>query len=233
METATRLFRTKSYEALGIQQIALEVNLTKPTIYYYFRSKRGLLEAILKDYATGFLDQQRAASVYEGDVKGTMERVARGVQEFYLKHKDFYYLYRSMGAMAEETGILSDVWVGDSILSKPRLECIPLLGAIAGRTRRVKLGVACMATIVQRNPVVFGLQWASLDVLSEGRTLLAACMGYPPIGCWMVMSWPPRRTVRLTSLAFIKRRSAFMPFLSLLSATPLTAVITSPDCRPS
>jgi alkanesulfonate monooxygenase SsuD/methylene tetrahydromethanopterin reductase-like flavin-dependent oxidoreductase (luciferase family) len=36
-----------------------------------------------------------------------------------------------------------------------------------------------MATIVQRNPVVFGLQWASLDVLSEGRTLLAACMGYP------------------------------------------------------
>jgi alkanesulfonate monooxygenase SsuD/methylene tetrahydromethanopterin reductase-like flavin-dependent oxidoreductase (luciferase family) len=36
-----------------------------------------------------------------------------------------------------------------------------------------------MATIAQRNPVLFGLQWASLDVISEGRTLLAACMGYP------------------------------------------------------
>jgi alkanesulfonate monooxygenase SsuD/methylene tetrahydromethanopterin reductase-like flavin-dependent oxidoreductase (luciferase family) len=80
---------------------------------------------------------------------------------------------------AEESGVLDSVWVGDSILSKPRLECLPLLGAIAARTSRVKLGVACMATIVQRNPVVFGLQWASLDVLSEGRTLLAACMGYP------------------------------------------------------
>jgi alkanesulfonate monooxygenase SsuD/methylene tetrahydromethanopterin reductase-like flavin-dependent oxidoreductase (luciferase family) len=84
-----------------------------------------------------------------------------------------------MAVKAEETGVLTDVWVGDSILSKPRLECIPLLGAIAGRTSRVKLGVACMATIVQRNPVVFGLQWASLDVLSEGRALLVACMGYP------------------------------------------------------
>lgn len=84
-----------------------------------------------------------------------------------------------MAVKAEETGILTDVWAGDSILSKPRLECIPLLGAIAGRTSRVKLGVACMATIVQRNPVVFGLQWASLDVISQGRTLLVACMGYP------------------------------------------------------
>lgn len=84
-----------------------------------------------------------------------------------------------MAVKAEETEVLTDVWVGDSILSKPRVECIPLLGAIAGRTTRVKLGVACMATIVQRNPVVFGLQWASLDVISEGRTLLVACMGYP------------------------------------------------------
>ncbi len=84
-----------------------------------------------------------------------------------------------MAVKAEETDILTDVWVGDSIISKPRLECIPLLGAIAGRTSRVKLGVACMATIVQRNPVVFGLQWASLDVVSGGRAILVACMGYP------------------------------------------------------
>jgi alkanesulfonate monooxygenase SsuD/methylene tetrahydromethanopterin reductase-like flavin-dependent oxidoreductase (luciferase family) len=59
------------------------------------------------------------------------------------------------------------------------LECIPLLGAIAAHTSRVKLGVACMATIAQRNPVLLALQWASLDVLSRGRTWLAACMGYP------------------------------------------------------
>jgi alkanesulfonate monooxygenase SsuD/methylene tetrahydromethanopterin reductase-like flavin-dependent oxidoreductase (luciferase family) len=84
-----------------------------------------------------------------------------------------------MAAHAEKTGAIDAIWVGDSILSKPRLECIPLLGAIAARTERVKLGVACMATIAQRNPVLLALQWASLDSLSNGRTWLAACMGYP------------------------------------------------------
>ena len=84
-----------------------------------------------------------------------------------------------MAARAERSGLIDAVWVGDSILSKPRLECIPLLGAIAAHTSRVKLGVACMATIAQRNPVLLALQWASLDVLSGGRTWLAACMGYP------------------------------------------------------
>src|SRR5438094_7257840 len=84
-----------------------------------------------------------------------------------------------MAVQAENTGAIDAVWVGDSILSKPRLECIPLLGAIAAHTSRMKLGVACMATIAQRNPVLLALQWASLDVLSGGRTWLAACMGYP------------------------------------------------------
>jgi alkanesulfonate monooxygenase SsuD/methylene tetrahydromethanopterin reductase-like flavin-dependent oxidoreductase (luciferase family) len=84
-----------------------------------------------------------------------------------------------MAVKAEGTGAIDAIWVGDSILSKPRLECIPLLGAIAAQTSRVRLGVACMATIAQRNPVLLALQWASLDVLSGGRTWMAACMGYP------------------------------------------------------
>jgi alkanesulfonate monooxygenase SsuD/methylene tetrahydromethanopterin reductase-like flavin-dependent oxidoreductase (luciferase family) len=84
-----------------------------------------------------------------------------------------------MAVQAEQTAAIDAVWVGDSIISKPRLECIPLLGAVAAHTSRMRLGVACMATIAQRHPVHFGLQWASLDVLSGGRSWLAACMGYP------------------------------------------------------
>jgi alkanesulfonate monooxygenase SsuD/methylene tetrahydromethanopterin reductase-like flavin-dependent oxidoreductase (luciferase family) len=85
----------------------------------------------------------------------------------------------AMAVAAENSGLVNAIWVGDSFLSKPRLECIPLLAVIAAHTSRVKLGVACMATIAQRNPVLLALQWASLDVLSQGRTWLAACMGYP------------------------------------------------------
>lgn len=84
-----------------------------------------------------------------------------------------------LAEMADGSGLLHHVWVGDSILNKPRLEPVALLGAVAARTRRVRLGVGCMATFVQRHPVLFALQWASLDVISGGRALLAACLGYP------------------------------------------------------
>jgi alkanesulfonate monooxygenase SsuD/methylene tetrahydromethanopterin reductase-like flavin-dependent oxidoreductase (luciferase family) len=36
-----------------------------------------------------------------------------------------------------------------------------------------------MATFVHRQPVLFAQQWASLDMLSEGRSLLAVCLGGP------------------------------------------------------
>ena len=80
---------------------------------------------------------------------------------------------------AEASGVFDSVWVGDSLLAKPRLESIALLSALAGVTRRVRLAVGCMATFVHRHPVLLAQQWASLDVLSEGRALLAVCLGGP------------------------------------------------------
>lgn len=80
---------------------------------------------------------------------------------------------------AEASGAFDAVWAGDSLLAKPRLESITLLSALAGATRRVRLGVGCMATFVHRHPVMLAHQWASLDVISAGRSWLAVCLGGP------------------------------------------------------
>jgi alkanesulfonate monooxygenase SsuD/methylene tetrahydromethanopterin reductase-like flavin-dependent oxidoreductase (luciferase family) len=80
---------------------------------------------------------------------------------------------------AERSGVFDTVWVGDSLLAKPRLESVTLLSALAGVTERVRLAVGCLATFVHRHPVLFAQQWASLDVLSEGRAWLAVCLGGP------------------------------------------------------
>ena len=84
------------------------------------------------------------------------------------------------GPKAQATGLFDSVWVGDSITAKPRSEAVALLSALAGMTDDLLLGVGCMASFPVRDPALLALQWASLDELSGGRALLAACNGIVP-----------------------------------------------------
>ncbi|MSP03419.1 MAG: LLM class flavin-dependent oxidoreductase [Acetobacteraceae bacterium] len=77
----------------------------------------------------------------------------------------------------EANPALDSVWVGDALFVNQRLDALTLLGAIAGRTSRVRLGPACMGTFALRDPRVFAYEWASLDVISGGRTILCVCSG--------------------------------------------------------
>ena len=79
----------------------------------------------------------------------------------------------------ETSGAFDTIWVGDSLLAKPRLESVTLLSALTAITTRVRLGVSCMATFAHRHPVLLAQQWASLDVLSNGRSWLVVCLGGP------------------------------------------------------
>lgn len=85
----------------------------------------------------------------------------------------------AMAQRAENSGVFDAVWVGDSLLAKPRLESVTLLSALAAVTTKVRLAVGCMATFVHRHPALLAQQWASLDVLSNGRAWLAVCLGGP------------------------------------------------------
>ena len=85
-----------------------------------------------------------------------------------------------MAEIADRSGTINSVWVGDSLLGKPRMESMTLLAGIAARTQRVRLGPACMASFPLRDPVLLAYQWASLDLLAGGRTVLVACTGIVP-----------------------------------------------------
>src|SRR5262245_65825985 len=85
-----------------------------------------------------------------------------------------------LAEMADRSGLFQSVWVGDSLFGKPRMESIALLAGIAARTQRVRLGAACMASIALRDPVLLAYQWASLDLLAGGRTVMVGCTGIVP-----------------------------------------------------
>ena len=71
---------------------------------------------------------------------------------------------------AEDLGYDS-VWVGDSLLARPRHEPLTLLAGVAGRTANIALGTAILLPAL-RNPVVMAHQISTLDQVSDGRTII-------------------------------------------------------------
>ena len=71
---------------------------------------------------------------------------------------------------AEDLGYDS-VWVGDSLLARPRHEPLTLLAGVAGRTTNIALGTAILLPAL-RNPVVMAHQISTLDQISDGRTII-------------------------------------------------------------
>ena len=80
-----------------------------------------------------------------------------------------------MAVEVEELGFHS-VWVGESLLAKPRFSPMVTLAAIAAKTRRVKLGTSILQPLL-RHPLLLAQEWATLDVISGGRTILGAGVG--------------------------------------------------------
>jgi alkanesulfonate monooxygenase SsuD/methylene tetrahydromethanopterin reductase-like flavin-dependent oxidoreductase (luciferase family) len=78
----------------------------------------------------------------------------------------------ALAERAEKLGY-DAVWVGDSLLARPRHDPLTLLAAVAARTRKVVVGTAVFLPAL-RNPVVLAHQLATLDRISEGRLVLGA-----------------------------------------------------------
>jgi alkanesulfonate monooxygenase len=82
---------------------------------------------------------------------------------------------------AEELGFES-LWAWDHVLlgvepSFPIVDSITMLGALAARTRAIKLGTGVLV-LPLRNPVVAAKALGSLDVISGGRLILGVAAGW-------------------------------------------------------
>src|SRR2546425_3219024 len=82
----------------------------------------------------------------------------------------------AMARHAEAAGY-DAVWVGDSIVAKPRLEALTTLAYLAGITMRVRLGTAVLLPAL-RHPVVLAHEIANVDQISGGRVVLGLGVGW-------------------------------------------------------
>jgi len=82
----------------------------------------------------------------------------------------------AMARLADRAGY-DALWVGDSIVAKPRLDAVTGLGYLAGITERVRLGTAVLLPAL-RHPVVLAHQLATVDQISRGRVILGLGVGW-------------------------------------------------------
>lgn len=75
LERALELFAERGYDAVGVQEICEAAGVTKPTLYHYFGSKRGLLEALVGERYEPFVAALAEAAEYAGDLPRTLEGV--------------------------------------------------------------------------------------------------------------------------------------------------------------
>lgn len=89
---ALDLFSRRGYEGVGVQEIAESSGLTKPTLYHYFGSKAGLLQALLDEYAGRLSEAIKPAAVFRGDLSQSLDAVAEVYFRFARAHPEFFRL---------------------------------------------------------------------------------------------------------------------------------------------
>ena len=96
LATALNLFAEKGYEATGVQEIVTTAGLTKPTLYHYFGSKKGLLEELLTKYNT-ILNRQIAEAIRpEDELHKSLTEVAAVFFHFAQRNSNFYRMQLAM-----------------------------------------------------------------------------------------------------------------------------------------
>lgn len=76
-ELSSDLFYESGYDAVGVQQIVDSAGVSKPTLYYYFGSKQGLLEALLNEHFQPMEQKLIEASETGKNIPEKLYRIAR------------------------------------------------------------------------------------------------------------------------------------------------------------
>lgn len=96
LETALRLFAERGYAAVGVQEIVREAGVTKPTLYHYFHSKRGLLASLLQRHCSELVGALDAALTSAGDIVHSLNETARGFYGLARREPAFYRLFLAL-----------------------------------------------------------------------------------------------------------------------------------------
>lgn len=93
IEKAISLFAQKGYEGVGVQEICEKSGITKPTLYYFYKSKAGLLQSICETKGNELLQLISKAAEYEHDFINGLTQILLAEIQFAKTNPDFFNLH--------------------------------------------------------------------------------------------------------------------------------------------
>ena len=107
LDVALRQFADRGYAGTSVQEIADKARVAKPKLYYYFKSKAGLYQALIDNAHEERYRILSEAAQGEETLEGKLEAILMALFSFIKKHRDvvrlaFATAFAAPGEMPEE-----------------------------------------------------------------------------------------------------------------------------------
>jgi AcrR family transcriptional regulator len=126
VQESIKLFLRKSFKGTSIQDITESVHISKGAFYWHFRSKNELLQMIVDEYETGYVDQFiKAVESVKGDFIKKFKFSHKFATEFAYRNRDRCVGFMTLAAELSGSGTAAERKI-KAIYSKYR-DCIQKL----------------------------------------------------------------------------------------------------------
>lgn len=93
LKNACSLFAEKGYDAVSVQEVCEKAGITKPTLYYFFGSKKGLLESLIKEKGLALYEALKTACEYRHDFFNSAQEIIKTEINFAKNCPDYFRLH--------------------------------------------------------------------------------------------------------------------------------------------
>jgi AcrR family transcriptional regulator len=109
LQAAVRLFARKGYEATSTREIVEAAGVTKPMIYYYFKSKEGLRKAVLERFLSRFYAQLRQVLDEQRPPRDRLVEVVWTHLDYCREHRDYAKFFYADYFGPDETSLATEM----------------------------------------------------------------------------------------------------------------------------